>query len=229
MDTPSSGRGTARCPARGADGGSTRPGSSTEAASGPSCPASWPQPARAGWTSGSSDLLTVRRGLGDSETLVDLLDAARTTRPPPRFAAADGRRALRNSLRSIERAEPEEQWAVSALAGRSVEIDPEELNAALRRAELLLATGGDPRRSPELYGRAVTAIARDLDTSSRRAQLLAALEMLEPEARDLPGAGEALRLLLADPDLAWQSYARAARGGVGRGVVGSDPWGSPGA
>ena len=55
----------------------------------------------------------------------------------------------------------------------------------------------------------MTAIARDLDTSSRRAQLLAALEMLEPEARDLPGAGEALRLLLADPDLAWQSYALA--------------------
>ena len=118
--------------------------------------------------------------------------------------------ALRNSLRSIERAEPEEQWAVLGfLAGRLVEIDPEELNAALRRAELLLAAGGDPRRSPELYGRAVTAIARDLDTSSRRAQLRAALETLEPEARDLPGAGEALRLLLADPDLAWQSYALA--------------------
>ena len=118
--------------------------------------------------------------------------------------------ALRDSLRSIEAAEPEEQWAVLGfLAGRSVEIDREELNAALRRAELLLATGGDPRRSPQLYGRAVTAIARDLDTSSRRAQLLAALETLEPEARDLPGAGEALRLLLADPDLAWQSYALA--------------------
>jgi hypothetical protein len=118
--------------------------------------------------------------------------------------------ALPNPLRSIERAAPEEQWAVLGfLAGRSVEIDPEELNAALRRAELLLATGGDPRRSPELYGRAVTAIARDLDTASRRAQLLAALETLEPEARDLPGAGEALRLLLADPDLAWQSYALA--------------------
>lgn len=118
--------------------------------------------------------------------------------------------ALRSSLRSIERAEPEEQWAVLGfLAGRLVEIDPEELNAALRRSELLLATGGDPRRSPELYGRAVTAIARDLDTSSRRAQLRAALETLEPEARDLPGAGEALRLLLADPDLAWQSYALA--------------------
>ena len=118
--------------------------------------------------------------------------------------------ALRDSLRSIERAEPEEQWAVLCfLAGRSVELDADELNGALRRAELLLATGGDPRRSPELYGRAVTAIAWDLDTPSRRARLHAGLEKLTPEARDLPGAGEALRLLLGDPELAWQSYALA--------------------
>lgn len=118
--------------------------------------------------------------------------------------------ALRNSLRSIERSEPEEQWAVLCfLAGRSVEVDADELNASLRRAELLLATGGDPRRSPELYGRAVTAIAHDLDTPGRRAQLRAGLETLAPKTQGLRGSGEALRLLLADPDLAWQSYSLA--------------------
>ena len=32
------------------------------------------------------------------------------------------------------------------LAGQQVELDQEELRATLRRAELLLAAGGDPRR-----------------------------------------------------------------------------------
>ena len=67
---------------------------------------------------------------------------------------------MRDALLAVERAEAEEQWAlVCFLAGRSVELDPEQLNAALRRAELLLATGGDPHRRLELYGRAVTAVA----------------------------------------------------------------------
>ena len=35
-----------------------------------------------------------------------------------------------------------------------------EANGALRRAELLLAAGGDPRRGLELVGRAVTSVAR---------------------------------------------------------------------
>ncbi len=90
---------------------------------------------------------------------------------------------------------------------RDVEIDGDELNAALRRAELLLASGGDPRRAPELYSRAVSAVATDLDTPGRRTALRAALERLAPEAEGLRGAGEALRLLLADGDLAWQAFA----------------------
>ena len=46
------------------------------------------------------------------------------------------------------------------LVSDAVPIDAEELNGALRRAELLLATGGDPRRPLELDGRAVGAARR---------------------------------------------------------------------
>jgi hypothetical protein len=116
--------------------------------------------------------------------------------------------SLRDALLTVERAEAEEQWAlVCFVAGRGVELDPELVNAAVRRAELLLATGGDPHRSLELYGRPVTAVAHDLDSPAARAELQAGLEGLQAETAGLRGVGEALRLLLADPDLAWQSFA----------------------
>ena len=117
---------------------------------------------------------------------------------------------MRDWIRSVERAAPEEQWALLCfIAGQAVTLDAAEVNAALRRAELLLAAGGDPRRAVELYGRAVTALAEDLDTPMGRADLRSGLERLEPEARGLRGASEALRLLQRDPDLAWQCFAMA--------------------
>jgi hypothetical protein len=120
------------------------------------------------------------------------------------------RHDLRDWIRSAERAAPEEQWAMLCfLAGQAVQLDADELNASLRRAELLLAAGGDPHRALELYGRAVTALAEDLDTPVGRAELLAGLEALESEARGLRGAAEALRLLRRDGDLAWQCFAMA--------------------
>ena len=68
--------------------------------------------------------------------------------------------SLRDLIRAAEHAEPPEQWALLCfLAGRGVTTDEHELNAALRRSQLLLAAGGDPRRRLELYGRAVTALA----------------------------------------------------------------------
>jgi hypothetical protein len=79
----------------------------------------------------------------------------------------------------------------------------------VRRAELLLVAGGDPRRRLDLYGRAVTAVARDLDDSRARAELLAGLRALEPEVAGLRGAEEAVRLLANDADLAWQCFAAA--------------------
>ena len=117
---------------------------------------------------------------------------------------------LRDWIRATERSDPEEQWALlSFIAGRSVTLDEDEVNAALRRSELLLAAGGDPRRPLELYGRAVTALAADLDDPTARAQLAEGLDALTPEVEGLRGAAEALRLLGRDGDLAWQCYAMA--------------------
>jgi hypothetical protein len=84
-------------------------------------------------------------------------------------------------------------------AGREVALDADELHGALRRALLLLAAGGDPRREPELEGRAVTALAAELDRPERRAALVAALRKLR----------EGADRLLADPDLAWRAFACA--------------------
>jgi hypothetical protein len=120
------------------------------------------------------------------------------------------RESVRDWIRTVERSEPEEQWTVLCfLAGQHVELDPDERHAALRRAELLLAAGGDPRRTLELYGRAVTAVAEDLDTPAARTELDAGLASLEPEAEGLRGAREALHLLQSDSDLAWQCFACA--------------------
>jgi hypothetical protein len=88
---------------------------------------------------------------------------------------------------------------LSWFAGREVPIDDDELHGALRRAVLLLAAGGDLRREPELDGRAVTALAAELDRPERRAALVAALRELHERADEL----------LADPDLAWRAFACA--------------------
>ena len=95
------------------------------------------------------------------------------------------------------------------LAGREVELDPDEVKATVRRAELLLAAGGDPRRELELDGRAVTAIAEDLDEPGARDQLEDSLARLVGSAEGLAAVSEGLARLRAQPDLAWQSYACA--------------------
>jgi len=118
------------------------------------------------------------------------------------------RQTIRDWVRSVERAEPDEQWAILCFfAGRQVRVDEDELNAAVRRAELLLAAGGDPRRRLDPFGRAATSLADDLDAPERRAQLVSGLEALVPEVDGLRGASESLALLLTDHDLAWQAYA----------------------
>ena len=95
------------------------------------------------------------------------------------------------------------------LAGREIELDEEELKAAVRRAELLLAAGGDPRRELELDGRAVSAMAADLDDPRARDHLEDALARLTADSEGLAAVSDGLARLRAQPDLAWQSYAGA--------------------
>ena len=118
------------------------------------------------------------------------------------------RETIRDWVRSVERAEPTEQWVMLCLfAGRDVTVDDDELNGAIRRAELLLAAGGDPRRTLDPFGRAAESLADDLDAPDRRALLRAGLEALRADVTGLRGARESLALLLSDPDLAWRAYA----------------------
>jgi hypothetical protein len=120
------------------------------------------------------------------------------------------RETIRDWVRSVERGEPTQQWTMLCFfAGRHVTVEEDELNAARRRAELLLAAGGDPRRRLDPFGRAATALADDLDTPERRAQLGAGLDALAAEVEGLRGALEALALLRSDPELAWKVFATA--------------------
>ena len=95
------------------------------------------------------------------------------------------------------------------LAGRGLEHDEDELRAALRRSELLLAAGGDPRRELELDGRAVESLANDLDGDEAREQLEDALARLAAATEGLAAVSDGLARLRAQPDLAWRSYAGA--------------------
>ena len=95
------------------------------------------------------------------------------------------------------------------LAGRELEHDPEELKASIRRATLLLATGGDPRREPALDDHAVTSVASDLDGVAVRERFEDALHALATEAEGMASVASALAQLRAQPDLAWRCYACA--------------------
>ena len=107
--------------------------------------------------------------------------------------------------------EPADQQIVVLchLVSDAVPIDAEELNGALRRAELLLATGGDPRRPLELDGRAVSALADDVDSPEGRAALQDALGVLVPEVAEILELAAVLQELLGDGDLAWRGLSAA--------------------
>lgn len=99
--------------------------------------------------------------------------------------------------------------AVALLAARDLELEPDELNAARRRALLLLAAGGDPHRGLVLDGRAVTALADELDQPARRAELAEGLEALASDATPFPSVATAVAALRSDSSLAWRAYACA--------------------
>jgi hypothetical protein len=89
---------------------------------------------------------------------------------------------------------PDELVPLAWLAGRTLELDDDELRGPLRRALLLLAAGGDPTREDGLAldGRAVTALAEELYTPARVERVTTALCEL--------GADVA-------PELAWSAFA----------------------
>src|SRR3954469_10342434 len=99
------------------------------------------------------------------------------------------------------------ELAVLAYAA-GLEIDlGDDAPGAIRRAVLLLATGGDPLRGLELDGRAVTALAAELDATERRAELADGLVRLRDAAAGLPRVTTAIDSLAADPELAWRAFA----------------------
>jgi hypothetical protein len=116
---------------------------------------------------------------------------------------------LRAWLEQVEATtEAEDLPAVLAwLAGRDVSIEEDELRGAMRRSVLLVAAGGDPHRRLDLDGRAVTALAAELDRPERREELTQALSRARTEAKGLPGVSAAVDRLLADSELAWRAYA----------------------
>lgn len=95
------------------------------------------------------------------------------------------------------------------IAGQAVEIDDAELNAARRRALLLVAAGGDVRRDLEVDDRAVKSLAADLYTEERREQLARSIDALVARVRDLPAAREGAIFLAGDVALAWRLFALA--------------------
>lgn len=94
-------------------------------------------------------------------------------------------------------------------AGQEIALPAAERHAAGRRALLLLATGGDPGRGLDLDGRAVSALAEELDGPARRATLAAGIDGLRRHARGHPHVSEALSALAAEPDIAWRAFAAA--------------------
>jgi hypothetical protein len=90
-----------------------------------------------------------------------------------------------------------------------VELGEADRKAALRRAMLVLAAGGDPHREIDHDTVAVARLADELDTPERRASLAGALAGLATEAQGLGTVSAALTRLEDDPDLAWRTLALA--------------------
>jgi hypothetical protein len=98
---------------------------------------------------------------------------------------------------------------LASVAGRAVSLPEDEVRGATRRALLLLAAGGDPARGLDLNGRAVAALADDLERPARLDELLDGLRSLLAEVEGLPHVSEALRALLDAPDVAWRAFSCA--------------------
>jgi hypothetical protein len=81
------------------------------------------------------------------------------------------------------------------------------VRGAQRRGIQLLAAGGDPQRELEVDGRAVVAVAEDLDSAERRAVFSAGLDDLRETASGLPNVQARIEALAREPDAAWRWFA----------------------
>ena len=95
------------------------------------------------------------------------------------------------------------------MAGQGVVLGEDELNAARRRALLLLATTGDPRSGLALDGRAVTSLAHDVADDRRSGDLARGLDSLRRAAAGLEHVPRVLTELVDNRDLAWRAFACA--------------------
>jgi hypothetical protein len=110
----------------------------------------------------------------------------------------------------LEQASADQAAAMIALlAVERVGFDADRLSAAVRRAVLVLASGGDLRRELTFDDQVVAGLARDVDDGERRSELTAALQELRGWTDGLPGATSAIDALLGDPDRAWRALATA--------------------
>jgi hypothetical protein len=123
------------------------------------------------------------------------------------YGAAVDVAALLASLEAVGE-ETDLRPALALLAGRDLEIGEAELNPARRRALLLLAAAGDPHTGLVLDGRAVVALAAELDRPDRRSEVRRGLSELAREPAG-PHVTAALRELLAQKETAWRAYACA--------------------
>ena len=95
------------------------------------------------------------------------------------------------------------------IAGEELALPESERNGALRRALLLLAAGGDPKRELTVDHPAVKRLALDLHAPARARALAAALDGLAGPVRAFPRLRDALAFLAGEPDLAWRLYVLA--------------------
>lgn len=103
--------------------------------------------------------------------------------------------------------DPERWSSLAYVAGQQVELDPDELRGALRRAMLLVAAGGDPHRELTLDSRAVVALADELGDEPRRERLQLALESLRGLGEGRSAVEGALDTLISNPELSWRCFA----------------------
>jgi len=99
--------------------------------------------------------------------------------------------------------------SIAYVAAAEIAIPEEELKGATRRAMLLLATGGDPLRGLDLDGRAVVALAEELESADRLDALERGLAELAEQARSLQHVRAAVVALQDTLDVAWRAYAAA--------------------